>query len=133
MEEYARTVAVTALSLLVYASFGIQVGRVRRKTGIAAPIMSGDPLLERAIRVHENTLEWLPIYLVSLWLFAWAWGDLAATVVGLVWVVGRLLYSRGYMADPSKREAGFLVQLLASAVLLFGAFGRALWLIATGA
>jgi uncharacterized membrane protein YecN with MAPEG domain len=75
--------------------------------------MSGDPLLERAIRVHENTLEWLPIYFVSLWLFAWAYGDLPAAIVGLVWVVGRLLYSRGYMADPAKRETGFIVQALA--------------------
>jgi uncharacterized membrane protein YecN with MAPEG domain len=96
--------------------------------------MTGDPILERAIRVQSNTLEWLPIFLVSLWLFAIYWSDLVAAALGLVWILGRLLYWRGYIADPARREAGFLVQGLAGAALLFGALGRALWiLIQTGA
>jgi uncharacterized membrane protein YecN with MAPEG domain len=81
--------------------------------------------------VQANTLEWLPIYLVSLWLFALYWGDLWAFPLAVVWMVGRLLYSRGYMADPGKRETGFAIQALACAVLLFGALGKALWVLAT--
>jgi glutathione S-transferase len=50
-----------------------------------------------------------------------------AAAVGLVWIVGRVVYQRGYVADPSKREAGFLIQALATAVLLFGALGRIVW------
>lgn len=134
MQPHSLVAIVTILALLTYAGMGIGVGRARTKSGVHAPAMTGDPLLERAIRVQSNTLEWLPIFLASLWLFAFYWSDLVAAALGLVWIVGRVLYWRGYMADPAKREAGFLVQTLASAVLLFGALGRVVWiLIQTGA
>jgi uncharacterized membrane protein YecN with MAPEG domain len=134
MHPHSLVAIVTILALLAYAAMSVGVGRARAKSGIAAPAMTGDPILERAIRVQSNTLEWLPIFLVSLWLFAIYWSDLVAAALGLVWILGRLLYWRGYIADPARREAGFLVQGLAGAALLFGALGRALWiLIQTGA
>ena len=37
-------------------------------SGIDAPAMTGHPEFERAVRAHANTLEWLPIFLPSLWL-----------------------------------------------------------------
>jgi uncharacterized membrane protein YecN with MAPEG domain len=126
------TALVTLLSLLLYFWMSFEVGRARGKTGIKAPAMTGDPILERAVRVHYNTLEWLPIYLVSLWLFALVWNDLIAAALGLVWIIGRLLYATGYMADPAKRSTGFLIQFLASAALLFGALGKILYSLATG-
>jgi glutathione S-transferase len=127
MQSHAYVAIVTLLALLTYFWMGLQVGGARRRCGIAAPAMTGDPVLERTIRAHYNTLEWLPIFLPSLWLFAIWWSDLAAAAVGLVWIVGRVVYQRGYVADPSKREAGFLIQALATAVLLFGALGRIVW------
>jgi len=134
MRPHSLVAIVTILSLLVYFAMSLGVARARSKSGIAAPVMTGDPILERAVRVQSNTLEWLPIFLVSLWLFALYWNDLVAAAVGVVWILGRLLYWRGYIADPARREAGFLVQTLACAVLLFGALGRVLWiLIQTGA
>jgi hypothetical protein len=41
-----------------------------------------------------------------------------------VWVIGRVAYSVEYMADPANRGAGLMIQLVASAVLLFEALGR---------
>jgi uncharacterized membrane protein YecN with MAPEG domain len=131
MQPHSWVVIVTCLALLTYAWMGINVGRARAKTGIHAPAMTGDPLLERSIRVQSNTLEWLPIFLVSLWLFALYWSDLVAAAVGAVWIVARILYARGYVADPGKRELGFLLQAAASAVLLFGALGKAVWVLTT--
>lgn len=119
------TAIVTLLALLAYVWMGVRVGGARRTSGIAAPAMSGDPMLERYLRVQGNTLEWLPIFLGSLWLFAHYWGDLPAAVLGLVWIVGRVLYALGYSADANKRELGFMVQMVATAVLLFGALGKA--------
>ena len=119
------TAVVTLLALLAYVWMGVRVGGARRKSGVAAPAMSGDPMLERYLRVQGNTLEWLPIFLGSLWLFAHYWGDLPAAALGLVWIVGRILYALGYSAAADKRELGFMVQLLATAVLLFGALGKA--------
>jgi uncharacterized membrane protein YecN with MAPEG domain len=45
--------------------------------------------------------------------------------IGVVWIVGRILYALGYVADPSKREIGFVIQFLATIVLLLGALGKA--------
>ena len=132
MMEHRWTAVVTLLALLVYFWMSVQVARARGKSGIKPPAMTGDPLLERAVRVQSNTLEWLPIFLVSLWLFAIYWNELVAAGMGIVWIVGRLVYSVGYMADPAKRSTGFLIQLLACAVLLFGALGKIVYSLATG-
>lgn len=130
MQSHAYVAIVSLLALLVYFWMGLQVGRARAKCGIQAPTMTGDPVLERTIRAHYNTLEWLPLFLVPLWLFAIYWSDLWAALIGLVWIVGRIVYQVGYVADPKKREAGFLIQALAVAVLLFGALGRLVYVLA---
>lgn len=132
MMEHRLTALVTILALLLYFAMSLQVGRARGKSGIHAPAMTGDPMLERAVRVHINTLEWLPLFLAGLWLFAIYWNELVAAGLGVVWIIGRLLYSSGYMADPGKRSTGFLIQFLATAVLLLGAFGRIVYSLATG-
>jgi MAPEG family. len=129
MQTHAYVAIVTILALLTYLWMGLQVAGARRRSGIAAPAMTGDPVLERTIRAHVNTLEWLPLFLPSLWLFALYWSDLVAAVLGLVWIVGRIAYQRGYVRDPAKRELGFLIQALATAVLLFGALGRAIYVL----
>ena len=130
MESHAYVTVVTALALLVYLWTMIGVGAARRKSGIKAPTMTGDPLLERAVRVQANTLEWLPIFLPSLWLCHLFWQPqdqtgIIVAAIGVVWIVGRILYALGYVLDPSKREMGFLIQFLASIVLLLGALGKA--------
>jgi uncharacterized membrane protein YecN with MAPEG domain len=132
MMQHRWTALVTLLALLAYVWMSLRVGRARAKSGIKAPAMTGDPLLERAVRVQSNTLEWLPIFLPSLWLFAIYWNELVAAGMGIVWIIGRLLYATGYMADPAKRGTGFMIQSLACAVLLFGALGRIVYSLATG-
>ena len=136
MQSHAYVAVVTALALLVYLWTVIGVGAARRKSGIKAPTMTGDPLLERAVRVQANTLEWLPIFLPSLWLCHLFWQPqdqtgIIVAAIGVVWIVGRILYGLGYVVDPSKREMGFLIQFLASIVLLLGALGKAAMLLIT--
>lgn len=130
MQPHSWVALTTIAALLVYFWMGLRVGQYRSRCGVAAPAMTGDPILERHIRVHYNTLEWLPIFLGALWLFAIYWNDLVAAGVGVVWIVGRILYATGYVADPAKRELGFMVQALATAVLLFGALGRIVYVLA---
>jgi uncharacterized membrane protein YecN with MAPEG domain len=132
MMQHRWVALVTLLALLTYFWMGLQTGGARRKSGISAPAMTGDPLLERTIRAHYNTLEWLPMFLVSLWLFAIYWSELVAAGLGVVWIVGRIMYQTGYVRAAEKREAGFIVQALAVAVLLFGALGKIGWSLATG-
>ena len=131
MHPHSLVALVTLLALLTYFWMSTRVPVARRKSGINAPAMTGDPLLERTIRAHYNTLEWLPIFLVSLWLFAIYWNDLVAAAMGVVWIVGRIVYAVSYAADPAKRGLGFQIQALATAVLLFGALGRIIYILAT--
>lgn len=134
MPPHSLVTIVTAAALLVYVWMVIRVGGARRRSGIAAPAMTGDPALERHIRVQANTLEWLPVFLPALWLFAIYWSDAVATILGVVWIVARIVYALGYVAEPRSRALGFAVQMLVCAVLLFGALGRAVYVLAvTGA
>ena len=130
MQAYVPVAIVTLLSLLTYFWMGIRVGAARGKSGIAAPAMTGDPVLERTIRAHYNTLEWLPLFLAPMWLFAIYWSPIIAAGVGVVWIIGRVLYQRGYVADAGKRSTGFLIQAVAVAILLFGGLGRLVYLMA---
>ena len=122
---------VTILAILTYFAMGLLVAVARRKSGIAAPAMVGHPELERTIRAHYNTLEWLPIFLTGLWLFAVYWNDAFAAAMGAVWIVGRVLYVRGYIVHEKKRELGFMIQALAAGVLIFGALGRLAYFLVT--
>lgn len=128
MEDHALVGIVTLLALLLYVVMGLRVGRARGKHGIVAPAVSGHPDFDRAFRVQANTLEWLPLFLVSLWLFALAWhDDKIAAGVGVVWIVGRFLYMTSYSKQADTRGLGFAIQALATLVLLFGALGRILY------
>jgi glutathione S-transferase len=115
------TALVTLASVFFYGWLGFCVGRARVKYKIAAPATTGDPDFERIYRVQMNTLEWLPIYLPCLWLFGYYVSDGGAALLGLVWILGRYIYKRGYEEAPEKRSLGFVVQALASTVLLLGA------------
>jgi glutathione S-transferase len=132
MVAYPLVAIVTLLALLLYLYIGIRVGRARYRLGIEAPAVTGNPEFERAYRVQVNTLEWLPMFLVSLWLFAASWSsDLIAAAIGLVWILGRILYLTGYSRAAEARGPGFGIQALATAVLLFGALGRIVWMVVT--
>ena len=129
MKSYALVGIVTLLSLLLYVYMGVRVGQGRAKFGVAAPATHGHPDFERLFRVHANTLEWLPIYLVSLWLFALYWDSLVAAGLGLIWIVGRILYMTGYSKAAAARSTGFMVQMAATGILLLGSLGRLIWIL----
>jgi len=131
MQPHILLALVSLAAALTYLVLGINVGRVRHACGIMAPQMTGHPRLERAIRVHYNTLEWLPLFLLSLWMFGLYWNERVAAILGVVWILARIGYAVGYMADPNKRAAGFAIQALVTLVLLLGALGRLIWLAAT--
>ena len=130
MNIHPLVAIVTLLALLVYFYMSLRVGQARSKFNVPAPAMTGNPDFERAFRIHMNTLEWLPLFLVSLWLFAIAWNsDLVSAGIGLVWIVGRIVYLTGYSRAAEARSTGFGIQALATAVLLFGALGKIIWMV----
>jgi uncharacterized membrane protein YecN with MAPEG domain len=111
---------VIALALLEYLAFGLLVARARATTGIQAPAMTGDPVFERYVRVHQNTLEQLAIFLPAIVLFGSYVSTWVASILGLVFIAGRIVYLRGYVEDPAKRSTGFLIGEVAQVVLLLG-------------
>ena len=113
--EIAILVAVAALGIVFWFS-GV-VGKLRYKHGIKAPAMTGHPEFERAVRVHYNTLEQLAIFLPLYALCAWRVNAYAAAALGVVWIVGRVLFARGYWEDPAKRGMGFGISFVATAAL----------------
>jgi glutathione S-transferase len=126
------TALVTCLAILFYFFTGIQVGKARVKFGIKVPATSGNPDFERVFRVQMNTLEWMPIFLPALWLFAIYINDALAAALGLVWIAGRVLYLTGYSQAANKRGLGFGVQAAAAMLLWLGAFGAILWRLVQG-
>jgi len=124
---YHFTALVTLLAILAYFYSSILVSRARGKFGVKLPAISGHPDFERVFRAQMNTLEWLPIFLPSLWLFAIYISDGIAAAIGLVWVIGRVLYVFGYARAVKDRSRGFAIQALAAIALWVGAFGAIVW------
>jgi glutathione S-transferase len=123
---YHFTALVTCLAILFYLFTGIQVSKARVALGVKAPATSGHPDFDRVFRVQMNTLEWMPVFLPSLWLFAVYISDAAAAALGLVWIAGRMLYLPA-IRGRAKRGPGFAVQGLAAGVLWLGALGAIVW------
>jgi glutathione S-transferase len=121
------TALVTCLAILFYFFSTIQVSKARAAFGVKVPAISGNPDFERVFRVQANTLEWMPIFLPSLWLFAIYISDPFAALLGLVWIGGRILYMTGYSQAADKRGRGFGVQAGAAILLWLGALGAIVW------
>ena len=99
---------------------GSLVGRARGKYGVKAPAVHGHEVFERYFRVHYNTLELMVAFVPAMWLFGTYVSPGWAAGLGLVYVVGRIAYFVGYVADPAKREIGFGLSVLPILVLLVG-------------
>jgi glutathione S-transferase len=120
---------VIVLALMEFVAFGMLVGRARGLYGVKAPAMSGHEVFDRYFRVHYNTMELLVVFVPSIWLFGLYVSPQWAAGLGAIYLVGRIVYFRSYVADPARRETGFGMSVLPVMVLLIGALigaGRAL-------
>jgi glutathione S-transferase len=115
------TAIVTLLAVAFYFFLATRVAAAHSRFGVSLPATIGNPDFERIFRVHMNTLEWMPTFLVPLWLCAIYLSDTAATVLGLAWIAGRVLYFVGYRSAVEKRLPGFFIQSMACFLLFIGA------------
>ncbi len=111
---------VALLALFEYVGFMVAVGNARTRYGIKAPATSGDENFERYFRVQQNTLELLIMFLPSLAIAALYWNPVWVAAIGAVFLVGRLLYFRGYVRDPRQRSLGFTLSSVPVIVLALG-------------
>jgi len=115
------TAVVTVIALLVYLWIGFRVGQMRGKHGVKAPAVTGPAEFECAYRVQVNTLEQLVVFLPLLWLSNayFMMYPMLTGALGLVWIVGRIMYATGYTAEnPGGRSTGFLTSFVATVALL---------------
>jgi glutathione S-transferase len=112
---------ITILALLQAVFFAARVGKARVDYGIKAPAVTGHEMFERYYRVQMNTLEQLVLFLPALWLGAMHVDPRLAAAIGAIYLVGRTVYYKAYIADPAKRGMGFSLSLLPSAALLIAA------------
>ncbi len=111
---------VIAVALIEYAVFCFLVGKARGTYGISAPATTGDPVFERYYRVQQNSVEVLVIFIPGIVLFAqYVRPDIAAGV-GVVFIIARALYFKGYISDPKARGLGFALSFLPALALVFG-------------
>jgi glutathione S-transferase len=113
------TAIITLAVGLFYFYTAFRVGNLRGKHNIKAPATSGHPEFDCAYRVQLNTLEQMGLFLPFLWVagfypIPWAW---LAPLVGVVWLIGRIAYMRGYMANPEKRVVGAMTGGVTSMIM----------------
>lgn len=111
---------VTLLALLVYFWILMRAGAARGKHGIKAPAITGHPDFERALRVQQNTIELLVMFIPSLWIFSLTIQVLVGAALGLIFVLGRIVYAISYAANPEKRSLGFGLSIIPILILMIG-------------
>ena len=114
------TPIVTLLAVAFYFFLATRVAAAHGKFGVRLPAMTGNSDFERICRAHINTLEWMPTFLVPMWLCAIYLSDTAAAVLGIVWIAGRIVYFTGYRKAVEKRLPGFFIQSTACFLLFIG-------------
>ena len=115
---HLQAALITALTVVVISIAMFFVGRARGKYQIHAPAITGHPDFERAFRAHQNTLEQTIMFLPLLWLATIYSNEQYAAYLGYAWLMGRLWYVFGYIADAKKRGIGFMIGAIAQIILL---------------
>ena len=111
---------VVALALVQFLFFCFAVGRARGTYKVAAPATTGNEMFERYFRVQMNTLELLIVFVPSMLIFGQYFGAYVAVALGVVYLVGRLIYFTSYVKDPKSRSVGYGLSVLPVMILLVG-------------
>lgn len=118
---------VLALALLEFFLFCLAVARARDTYNVPAPATTGHEVFERYFRVQMNTLEQLVIFVPSIILFGAYVSPWLAAALGVVFIVGRALYFKGYVRAAEGRHTGFMLSVIPNVTLLVGGLLGAAW------
>lgn len=109
------------LSLVQFIFFTFRTGATRGKFNVQAPKTTGDENWERIYRVQQNTMEQLVLFVPGMLAFAHFVSPTWALVPGVLYLVGRQLYSYLYITNPKKRAPGVFLSFVSNMVLVVGA------------
>ena len=120
MNDFVYPGILSSLSLLVYYFTLFKAGTARVKYNIQAPSHDVPEEYVRKVRVHHNTLEHLVLFLPGLWLFSFAVDPVWASLIGILWPIGRIGYAFGYYKDANKRGLGLYISMPPIYIFIIG-------------
>lgn len=114
--SYGYVLGVAAASTFLPLYHAGKVGAARKKAGIPYPVCYADAKeaaqdkhkyqFNCAQRAHGNLMEIYPMYLYAQ-LVGGLSAPKSASVLGIIWILGRAVYLRGYLSgNPKKRTHG---------------------------
>ncbi len=122
MNDFVYPGILSSIALLVYYFTLLRAGMARGKFDIKAPSHDGPEEYVRHVRVHHNTLEHLILFLPGLWLFSFAVDPIWATIIGILWPIGRIRYALSYYKDAEKRGPGLYLSMPPIYIYVLGSF-----------
>lgn len=131
MNDFVYPGILSSIALLVYYFTLLRAGMARGKFDIKAPSHHGPEEYVRHVRVHHNTLEHLILFLPGLWLFSFAVDPVWATIIGILWPIGRIRYALSYYKDAEKRGPGLYLSMPPIYIYVLGSFIAFLYKIIT--
>ncbi|MBT4833617.1 MAG: MAPEG family protein [Porticoccaceae bacterium] len=108
------TAVIISIALLQYILFVIRVGLSRNKYNVQAPRTTGNEIWERLFRIQQNTLEQLVIFIPGMVIFTMYVSETWALLPGILFILGRQLYSGLYLKDPASRGPGMFLSFLSN-------------------
>ena len=112
---------VIGLALVQFFFFLFAVGKARETYKVAAPATTGNEVFERYFRVQMNTLELLVVFIPAISIFSQYFGSYLGAGLGVVYLLGRIVYFTSYVKDPKSRSMGYGLSVLPIMILLVGA------------
>jgi glutathione S-transferase len=100
---------------------GFLVARGRDRYGVPAPATSGHPDWERLNRAHQNSLEQLVLFIPLFLGYCFNTGLQTGIVLGLVYLLARIVYAVGYVRSSERRAAGAFLTFAVQVWLAVGA------------
>jgi glutathione S-transferase len=111
---------VILLALFQFLYFTLRTGLTREKMGVEAPSTVGNETWERIFRVQQNTMEQLIMFIPAILLFSHFVSPKWALLPGVLFIIGRQIFSHLYVTNPPKRAPGVALSMLSTLVLLVG-------------
>jgi len=115
-----NSIALILIALLQYIFFTGRAGFSRGKYDVKAPKTVGNERWERIYRIQQNTMEQLVIFIPGTLIFSAYVSSSWVLLPGILFIVGRHLYSRLYLQSPENRGPGMVLSFLSNIVLVLG-------------
>ena len=108
------------IALAQYLFFVFRAGFARGKYGVDAPKISGNDIWERIHRVQINTMEQLIIFIPGMLIFSQYVSHNWVVINGVLFIIGRQIYSHLYIKDPKSRGPGAIMTIFTNVALIVG-------------